>query len=110
MKYSNLIRVIGILLFAISCGKDNNEEPVVPDPIVVPVENTRNDSFVGPAYADNYTPIATGQQGISGIWPMFMILQSKSVASIITWFKPMLPTEMLTRVMVITHTGARRIW
>ncbi|HZL10623.1 MAG TPA: arabinan endo-1,5-alpha-L-arabinosidase [Prolixibacteraceae bacterium] len=58
MKYSNLIRVIGILLFAISCGKDNNEEPVVPDPIVVPVENTRNDSFVGPAYADNYTPIA----------------------------------------------------
>lgn len=59
MKYLKILLVIGISLFAVSCGK--KDEPVKPDdPIVIPpVVNTRNDSFTGPTYADNYSPVSS---------------------------------------------------
>ncbi|MBW8334355.1 MAG: arabinan endo-1,5-alpha-L-arabinosidase [Prolixibacteraceae bacterium] len=59
MKHSNLLLAFGIVFLAISCGKENNDEPDPVDPVVVPVVNTRNDSFTGPTYADNYSPIAS---------------------------------------------------
>ncbi len=60
MKHLNSLLAFGIILLAISCGKEDNDEPADPvDPIVVPVVNTRNDSFSGPTYADNYSPVSS---------------------------------------------------
>ncbi|MDO8929986.1 MAG: family 43 glycosylhydrolase, partial [Bacteroidota bacterium] len=58
MKHSNLLLAFGFIFLATSCGK-KEDTPVPEDPVVVvPVVNTRNDSFTGPAYADNYTPFS----------------------------------------------------
>lgn len=58
MKHLKSLLVFLIFLLAISCGKDKDvpDDPV--DPVVTPPVNTRNDSFSGPTYADNYLPVS----------------------------------------------------